>query len=68
MSDDFKWHDPATKDNIVVPSVDAIAVYLNPHGDVVIRQESRMGEDDSIIVVPRSMVENLIGALKSEIA
>ena len=67
MSNDFKWHDAESKESVVVPSVDAIAVYSNPDGDVVIRQESRMGEEDSVIVIPRSMIEHVIGALKNEI-
>lgn len=65
MSEDkeFNWSD---RDSIVVRSVDAIAVYTNPDGEVVIRQQSRMGEEDQFIVIPLERVQDLIAALSEE--
>lgn len=62
-SNEFKWTD---KDSVVVERVDAIAVYQNPNGEVVIRQQDPMGDDDSVIVVPKSRLNDLILALQSE--
>lgn len=59
---EFSWTD---KDSVVIEKVDAIAVYTNPRGDIVIRQEGNM-EDDSIIVVPQSRLNDLISALRRE--
>lgn len=66
MSNDWGWHNKEDKDAIVVQSVQAIAVYTNPAGEIVIRQQDSGGEDDSVIVVPRSMVLLIAKALKAE--
>lgn len=47
--DDFKWGETPA----VIPRVDAVAVYENTDGDIVIRQQNQMGDDDEIIVIPR---------------
>ena len=60
MSDADIW-----KESTVIPSVRAVAVYTNPDGDIVIRQEG-YPEDDQVIVVPRGSVNSLIKALKAE--
>lgn len=45
----FNW---ATDDSIAVQSQPGIAVYLNPSGDVVIRQEGYYGpEEDQFVVI-----------------
>lgn len=59
-SDDFKWGDEDT----VIPSVSAVAVYKNPNGDVVIRQENSL-DDDSVIVIPLCYVESIAVRLQS---
>jgi hypothetical protein len=53
--------------DVVIRSVDAIAVYRNKDGDVVIRQQSRLGEDDTFIVVPENNLNELIVALQNEL-
>ena len=64
MSDDFDWKD--VEDDILIHSVGAIAVYTNPRGDVVIRQEASMfGDDDAVVVVPIAYVESLIEKLRA---
>jgi hypothetical protein len=51
MSDDFDWADVA--DEIVVRQQAQIAVYLNSHGDIVIRQAGWPDDDVWIVVHPR---------------
>jgi hypothetical protein len=50
MSDaeDFNW----SEENTIVSAVQAIAVYFNPRGDIVIRQQDAMGDEDDFIVIP----------------
>lgn len=64
MSEDWKWWNE-NKDGIAVPQVDAIAVYLNAEGDVVIRQRGSMGNEDSMVVFPRRNLEDVILALQN---
>jgi hypothetical protein len=67
-SNDFSWSDEAL---IVVKRVDAIAVYKNPQGDIVIRQESRSDGDDNIVLVPAqyayTVVESIQRLLKGQL-
>ena len=67
MSGDLKWWDGENaKESTVVPSVQAVAVYTNTEGNVVIRQQDFYGEDDHIIVLPRTMVAKVAEAMKRE--
>lgn len=51
----------------VCPTTMRIAVFLNQQGDVVIKQDGDMlEEDDSFVVVPRMHVEALIKALREK--
>jgi hypothetical protein len=60
-SGEFSWRDA---NSIVVHSVSAIAVYMNPDGDVVIRQQAtQYGEDDPFIVIPRDRVPQILEAI-----
>ncbi|OWY35280.1 hypothetical protein [Herbaspirillum aquaticum] len=63
MSDKFDWND---KDAVVVQRVDAIAVYQNEKGDIVIRQQDSMGEDDHYIVIPPDRVKDVLNAIVVE--
>lgn len=67
MSNDWKWHDEDGKELTVFPTVSAVAVYSNPNGDIVVRQEGHMGEDDSVIVIPRIHAGAVISAMQSEL-
>jgi hypothetical protein len=58
---DFNW---SGCEDVVVPQVDAVAVYLNDNGDIVIRQRDSMGGDDSVIIFPVSAHKAVIGAIK----
>jgi hypothetical protein len=69
MADDsdsveFSWRDD---DSVVIERVDALAVYSNPSGNIVIRQQDAMGGDDAIIVIPRSRLKDLVLALQNEL-
>lgn len=60
---EFSWGD---KEDIVVRSVDAVAVYANQDGDVVIRRMADFQEqEDAIVVVPRNSVDALVKAIKA---
>ena len=58
----FNWLD---KGAIAIERVDAIAVYQNEDDNIVIRQQS-YDNDDSVIIIPRSPVDDLIAAIKTE--
>jgi hypothetical protein len=61
-NDEFDWGD---KESVVVKSQDAIAVYANPDGDIVIRrQQSWQDNEDVWIVVSRGQVRRVIEALE----
>jgi hypothetical protein len=60
---EFKWSET---DSVVIRAVEALAVYTNPTGDVVIRQQNSMGDEDHFIVIPPDRIEDLITALKNE--
>ncbi|RYF35091.1 MAG: hypothetical protein EOO21_04270 [Comamonadaceae bacterium] len=64
-SSDWDW---SQKENVVVPAVEAVAVYTNPKGDIVIRQQDSMGEDDPVIVIPRARAKDLATAIRKEAA
>ncbi len=61
---DFDWANPT---DVVIRSVNAIAVYRNDDGDIVVRQQSRLGEEDTFIVVPENLVNGLIVALQNQL-
>jgi hypothetical protein len=48
-SDQFNWDDVA--DSVVQQSAERVAIYSNPHGDIVIRQERRWDEDEDVFIV-----------------
>lgn len=67
MSNDWKWNDEASKELTVFPTVSAVAVYSNPDGDIVVRQEGHMGEDDAVIIIPRIHAAAVISAVQAEL-
>jgi hypothetical protein len=55
----FDWNPRgADADNIVVRAQPAVAVYLNPHGEVVVRQVGHYGpdEDQFVFVAPENVL------------
>lgn len=65
---DWDWHGMETQQDVVFPSVQAVAVYQNAVGYLVIRQQGAVGEDDSLIVVPRGHVDALLDAINTMMA
>jgi hypothetical protein len=65
MANDWDWN-PEKQKSIVVQQVDAIAVYVNVRGEVVIRQQGPQGEEDAVISFPKSYAAVIIAAIKAE--
>lgn len=59
----FDWN----ADDVVIPRVDALAVYTNECGDIVIRQEQGLTGDDAVIVIPRQFADAVLNAIHREI-
>jgi hypothetical protein len=53
-ANDWDWN-PEKQKSIVVQQVDAIAIYTNVRGEIVIRQQGFGGEVDAIVAFPRAM-------------
>jgi hypothetical protein len=64
MTDDFSWVGAKNRDQVVVPEQAAIAVYENPNGDVVIRQQAALGSDDHFVYVQPAYLPRLIASLE----
>jgi hypothetical protein len=63
VSPEFNWL--RDREDIVIPQQDAIAVYRNPDGAVVIRQAGKYGvEEDTWIVVNQTNLVPLIAKLQ----
>jgi hypothetical protein len=61
-NEDFSWRDT---DAVVVRQQDAIAVYSNPDGDLVIRRRRAWDEDDDVwIVVAQTQIRTVIDAME----
>lgn len=63
MANDFDW---TLRESVVVPTMEGIAVYTNPHGDIVIRQQNTMGDDDAVVVIARSTASKVAKAIQAE--
>lgn len=71
MSDEqYSW-DSIDNDAVIIKRTDAVAVYANAQGNIVIRQEgSGIGDEphDQIVVIPKSRAQDVIKAIESELA
>ena len=68
MRDEFVW--TPDESAVVFKTVQAVAVYTNLDGDIVIRQQAGLwdwDDDDAVIVIPRDRVLALASALKTEL-
>ena len=65
-NNDFSWKEAEAEGDVVVRSVQAIAVYINGNNDVVIRQQKGEHEhdQDSFVVLPKDRISALITQLK----
>lgn len=57
--DRFKWGDESN----VFETVRGVAVYRNPKGDIVIRQEG-WPDDDAVIVIPIEQANSVLAAIR----
>lgn len=55
-------------ESVIVPQVDAIAVYENSAGGITICQKDPLGAEDAIIALPKYFVPALIEALQKSIS
>lgn len=55
MQDDFDW----SRTFVAIEQVNAVALYKNKDGHLVIRQRNSMGEEDSFIIIPMDRVASL---------
>jgi hypothetical protein len=61
-SEDFSWRET---DAVVVRQQDAIAVYSNPDGNLVIRRRRSWDEDEDVwIVVAQTQIRTVIDAME----
>jgi hypothetical protein len=60
-NDAFNWND----ETLAFPTVQAVAVYLNAAGEVVIRQQDPMGDEDDVIVFPVRHIDDVILSLEN---
>lgn len=67
MSNDFNW--TSQEDSVVIPRQDAIAVYSNPQGGIVIRREADFPSEDEdvFIVIDRKHARAVIEAIEREL-
>lgn len=68
MSSDWNWGGQEETQCTVVPRVQAIAVYTNHDGEIVIRQEDATEHGDALVILPTSAVGDLILALQRELS
>lgn len=65
MNDDFDWSKLDDAD-MIQESVSAIAVYENPKGNIVIRQQEELYSDgDSVVVVPKEKAAALVEKIRT---
>ncbi|MGM4992696.1 hypothetical protein [Tardiphaga sp. 841_E9_N1_2] len=63
-SDDFKW-DAEANPSVVCPEQRSLAIYTNPFGQAVIRQERSWDEeDDTWICISKSHLQDVIDRLQ----
>ncbi len=65
-TDDFDWNSVRENGSIVQQQVERIAVYDNPNGDLVIRQERRWDEDqDVFIIIAKNNIDAVIAEMRA---
>lgn len=67
MSQDWNWNGQEESQCTIVPRVQAVAVYSNQQGEIVVRQQDAMEDGDAVIILPVSAAKQLILALQNEI-
>ena len=62
--EEFDWSD---KRSVIVRRVDAIAIYTNAEGDIVIRQQRADVPVDSVITVPTQHAYSVIEGIQRQL-
>ncbi|ATQ77878.1 hypothetical protein CR152_27780 [Massilia violaceinigra] len=65
---DINWYGEDQDSSVIFNSVNALAVYINTSGELVIRQQGANGEDDSVIALPKMFVPMLLSAITKAMA
>lgn len=65
MAQDFEWYLDENSQDIVFPSVQAVAVYRNTAGHIVIRQQDSRGDEDAVVLILPAHAEALIAAVRA---
>jgi hypothetical protein len=60
---DWDWNSASSRESLVLPRVDALAIYSNTNGEIVLRQQGMDGNEDSIIIIPKSQAQEVITAI-----
>ncbi|NYE58985.1 hypothetical protein FHW58_000137 [Duganella sp. 1224] len=60
---DWDWNSASARESLVLPRVDALAIYANNNGEIVLRQQGMDGHDDSIVIIPKSQAQEVINAI-----
>jgi hypothetical protein len=61
MGDRFDWQE--VEEDTIIENVSAVAVYFNPKGAVVIRQQGDFATEDQVIVIPARLLPALVAKL-----
>jgi hypothetical protein len=66
MTNEFNWNE--AEDDVILAGQQAVAIYENPKGDTVIRQEGTYSHDeDSIIIINRNNLAAFVDALQQHL-
>lgn len=63
MSNDFDW---SKNDSVVVPTMEGVAVYTDQDGDIVVRQQNIMGDEDAVVIISRGSAAKIAKAIQAE--
>lgn len=66
MAQDWNWYNEDEKTSTIVKAVQAVAVYSNNDGEIVIRQQDALGGEDSVIVFPKQYAQVIVHAIMAE--
>jgi hypothetical protein len=63
LMSDFDWEEARQDPATFIPEQPATAIFTNPNGDLVIRQQGDYREEDQFVVIARTNVERLLVAI-----
>ncbi|SDF42360.1 MULTISPECIES: hypothetical protein [unclassified Duganella] len=65
---DWDWSSTSARESLVLPRVDALAIYANSSGEIVLRQQGMDGNEDSIIIIPKTQAQHVVTAISEMLA